>query len=102
MSMEPIMAGSANRNSVIAWMRDVALVVAVVGAAWVLSGQLGRIEAKVEHNANLIQRNAVAIQRNAEAIERTAQAVAELQESMALLNGRFAEHMHRHDQLASR
>lgn len=95
MSTEPIMAGSANRSSVIAWVRDVALVVAVVGAAWALSGRLGQIEAKVEHNADLIQRNA-------EAIERNAQAIAKLQESMALLNGRFAEHVRRDDQLASR
>ena len=90
--MAPIVACAVNGNSVITWLRGVAPIVAVVGAAWALNGHLERIEAKVEHNADLLQRNAVAIQRNAQALERTAAAMDKLQESMALLNGLFAEH----------
>ena len=97
MSVEPIIAGSVNRSSVITWLRGVAPIVAVVGAAWALNGHLGRIEAKVEHNADLLQRNAVAIQRNAEALERSAQAIAKLQASMSSLKGRFAEPMRGHE-----
>ena len=95
--MEPIIACAVNGHSVIAWLRDVAPIVAVVGAAWALNGHLGRIEAKVEHNADLLQRNAVAIQRNAEALERSAQAIAKLQASMSSLTGRFAEPVRGHE-----
>jgi len=86
---------NGNRTSLIAWVRDVALVVAVVGAAWALSGTISRVEAKVDHTAYLVERNA-------QAIERNAQAIAKLQESMASLAGQYAEHIRRHDQLANR
>lgn len=86
---------NGNRTSLIAWVRDVAMVVAVVGAAWVLSGTISRVEAKVDHTAYLVERNA-------QAIERNAQAIAKLQESMASLAGQYAEHIRRHDQLANR
>ena len=86
---------NGNRTSLVAWVRDVALVVAVVGAAWALSGTISRVEAKVDHTAYLVERNA-------QAIERNAQAIAKLQESMASLAGQYAEHIRRHDQLANR
>ena len=89
---------NGNRTSLIAWVRDVA----VVGAAWALSGTINRVEAKVDHTAYLVERNAQAIERNAQAIERNAQAIAKLQESMASLAGQYAEHIRRHDQLADR
>ena len=86
---------NGNRTSLVAWVRDVALVVAVVGAAWALSGTISRVEAKVDHTAYLVERNA-------QAIERNAQAIAKLQESMASLAGQYAEHIRRLDQLANR
>ena len=85
-----------------AWLRDAALIVAVVGAAWTIGSAISRVEAKVDHAADLIQRNAQAIERNAQALEYTAQAIAKLQESMAALNGRYEEHTRHHEQLASR
>ena len=84
-----------DRNSLFAWLREAALIVAVVGAAWTIGGAVARVEAKVDHNADLIERNAAAIERNAAAI-------AQLQESMAALNGRYEEHTRAHEQLASR
>ena len=91
-----------DRNSLFAWLREAALIVAVVGAAWTIGGAVARVEAKVDHNADLIERNAAAIERNAQALERTVQAIAELQASMAALNGRYEEHTRAHEQLASR
>lgn len=96
------MTESGYRNSLVAWLRDAALIVAVVGAAWTIGSAISRVEAKVDHAADLIQRNAQAIERNAQGIERTAQAIAKLQESMAALNGRYEEHTRHHEQLASR
>ena len=84
-----------DRNSLFAWLREAALIVAVVGAAWTIGGAVARVEAKVDHNADLIERNAAAIERNAAAI-------AQLQESMAALSGRYEEHTRAHEQLASR
>lgn len=78
------------------------LIVAVVAAAWTIGSAISRVEAKVDHAADLIQRNAQAIERNAQGIERNAQAIAKLQESMAALNGRYEERTGHHGQLASR
>ena len=85
-----------------AWLRDAALLVAAVGAAWTIGSAISRVEAKVDHAADLIERNAQAIERNAQGIERIAQAIAKLQESMAALNGRYDEHTRHHEKLASR
>ena len=74
----------------------ITVVITVSGATWTLSRTLGRLEAKVEHNA-------LAIERNAEAIERNAQAIAKLQEDMARLTGQYVEHVRFHEEaLASR
>lgn len=83
-------------------MREAALIVAVVGAAWTIGGAIARVEAKVDHNADLLERNAEAIERNAQALQRVAQAIAQLQESMAALSGRHEEHTRAHEQLVSR
>ena len=85
----------------------ITVVITVAGATWTLSRTLGRLEAKVEHNALAIERNAQetarAIERNAQAIERNAQAIAKLQEEMARLTGQYAEHVRFHEEaLASR
>ena len=89
------------------WAPQIALMITVVGAAWALSGKLGRLEAKVEQNAVAIERNAQAIERNAQAqaqaIERNAQGIAEVQESLALLTGRYIGHLRHHNEaVASR
>lgn len=89
-------------NSLFAWLREAALIVVVVGAAWTIGGTIARVEAKVDHNADLIERNAAAIKRNAQALQRVAQAIAQLQESMAALSGRYEDHTRAHEQLASR
>ena len=82
------------------WAPQIALMITVVGAAWALSGKLGRLEAKVEHNAVAIERNA---QAQAQAIERNAQGIAEVQESLALLTGRYVGHLRHHNEaVASR
>ena len=54
-----------DRNSLFAWLREAALIVAVLGGAWTIGGAVARVEAKVEHNADLLERNAQAIERNA-------------------------------------
>lgn len=95
------MTESAYRNSLVAWLRDAALIVAVVGAAWTIGNAIGRVESKLDHALDLIERNGQAIERNAQGIERIAQAIAQLQESMALLSGRYEGHMRHHEQLAS-
>ena len=89
------MTDSRDRSSLFAWLRGAALIVAVVGAAWTIGSAISRVEAKVDHAADLIQRNA-------QAIERNAQGIAKLQASMAALNGRYDEHTRHHEQLASR
>ena len=90
-----------DRNSLVAWLRDAALIVAVVGAAWTIGSAIARVEAKVDHALDLIERNAQAIERNAQGIERVAQGVAELQVSMASLSGSYEEHLRHHEQLAA-
>ena len=91
-----------DRNSLFAWLRAAALIVAVVGAAWTIGGAIARVEVKVDHNADLLEHNAQAIERNAQALQRVAQAIAQLQESMAALSGRYEDHTRAHEQLASR
>ena len=82
------------------WAPHIALMITVVGAAWALSGKLGRLEAKVDQNAVAIERNA---QAQAQAIERNAQGIAEVQESLALLTGRYVGHLRHHNEaVASR
>ena len=96
------MTDSRDRSGLFAWLRSAALIVAVAGAAWTIGSAISRVEAKVDHAADLIQRNAQAIERNAQGTERNAQAIAKLQESMAVLNGRYEEHTRHHEQLAHR
>ena len=88
------------RATLLSWVPWFALMVTIVGAAWGLawsiSGNLSRLEEKVEQNA-------VGIERNARAIERNARAIAEVQEALANLAGQYREHVRRHDEaLASR
>lgn len=67
----------------------VALVIALVTGTWVLSGDLARVEAGVERNADAIARNAAAIRRNAEAI-------GDLQQTMARHAGQHEERSRNH------
>lgn len=95
------------RATLLSWVPWFALMVTIVGAAWGLawsiSGNLSRLEEKVEQNAVGIERNAQAIERNAQAIERNARAIAEVQKVVANLAGQYSEHVRRHDEtLASR
>ena len=107
----------------------ITVVITVAGATWTLSRTLGRLEAKVEHNAQAIERNtqaiernaretvraleryaqenAQAVERNAQVIERNAQAnaqaIAKVQEELAKLTGQYVEHVRFHEEaLASR
>lgn len=74
----------------------VALVIALVTGTWVLSGDLARVEAGVERNADAIARNAVAIDRNAAAIRRNAEAIGDLQQTMARHAGQHEERSRNH------
>lgn len=85
-----------------AWVRELAFVVALVGATWVIASAIGDLEAQVARNAVLIESNAQAIDRNAQAIDRNAEAIGEVKESMAQLAGQYAEHTREHRDLASR
>ena len=99
-----------------AWVRELAFVVALVGATWVIASAIGDVKVEVagvaadvarnavliERNAEAIDRNAQAIERNAQAIDRNAQAIGEVKESMARLAGQYAEHTREHRDLASR
>ena len=96
------MPESRDRNSLYAWLRDAASIVAVVGAVWPIGSAIGRIDARMDIALDLIERNGQAIERNAQGLERTAQAIALLRESMTSLSERCEEHMRHHEQLASR
>ena len=108
------MTGNGIGGARFAWTRrDVALVVAavgaawavvvaVVGAAWVVANALGDVKAEVARTAAHVQRNGVLIERNAKAIERNAEAIGEVKASVANLAGQFAEHVREHTELAGR
>ena len=66
-----------------AWVREMALAIALVSSTWMVASAIGdlkaemaRVAAKVEHNTFLLERNAEALARNAEALARNAEALA--------------------------
>ena len=118
-----IVTGNGVGGARFAWTRELAFVVAVVGAAWVIANALGDVRAEVartgahvqrngvliernaeaiDRNAKAIDRNAKAIDRNADAIARNAEAIGEVKASVANLAGQFAEHVREHTELAGR
>lgn len=79
---------TTERANTITAFTNVAVVIAIVGGAWVLGGSMARLEAGIENNAAAIAKLQDAVVENGKAIERLA--------------GQFAEHIRWHEVPASR
>ena len=80
-----------------AWVREMALAIALVSSTWMVASAIGdlkaemaRVAAKVEHNTFLLERNAEALARNAEALARAAASIDEANRLLAGLAGQYA------------
>lgn len=86
---------TTERVNTITAFTNVAVVIAIVGGAWVLGGSMARLEAGIENNAAAIAKLQDAVAANGKAIAGNTAAIERL-------SGQFAEHIRQHEAPASR
>lgn len=83
-------------------LTNVAVIIAIVGGAWVLGGSMARLEAGIEKNAAAIENNATAIAKLQDVVVENGKGIAESRAAIERLSGQFAEHIRRHEAPAGR
>lgn len=86
---------TTERVNTITALTNFAVIIAIVGGAWVLGGSMARLEMGIENNA-------AAIAKLQDAVVENGKGIAENTAAIERLSGQFAEHIRRHEALASR
>lgn len=76
-------------------LTNIAVIIAIVGGAWTLSGSMARLQAGVDGNAAAILKLQEAVAENGKAIADNRAAIADNRAAIGRLSGQLEEHIRR-------